>query len=486
MSKFTTSIKKIQTIWERVEQNNSEIQNKDNSNQFEFFNNLLKQQNIKTPIELFNSGDINVIPNTDFISDSPFTAFKSEKMPTKASYSQIIDLQIPEIFLPFIKYSVEIKSLPDTDIHGFVLYDRSDFVDDSVEIRGDGTLIFKTDRLPTSGTVGGIGIDKVFSDSFFTSNGISFDLSKEVFKGTITKNDDSIVTGNVTSITTTVITAVGAGNCLGSDSTEIFQTNPLTNPDHEIISITSTSFTAIGDFIVTTFTDTGSSCDQNLVTTENVTKTFTFSAVDSYSIQLDGGVGIPSSNIKTKVFEANGRWLFWSTLKQKLFILNISIVDDGDFKEIAPTNFPDEDDGDTLPYTNITLKRNVVNIPDEIEKESVTLGFERVVTSEREFKNYVQISDSSAFIPTFRFQLNGSFIILSPAIVDNPNTTDFPVYNDIYTVGDTSYSLTTENHSILSKITFLPETQDITINIKAYLVNPLYWREQRKYNKNDF
>ena len=80
----------------------------------------------------------------------------------------------------------------------------------------------------------------------------------------------------------------------------------------------------------------------------------------------------------------------------------------------------------------------------------------------------------------------GSFIILSPATIDNPDTTDFPVYDDIYTVIGTTYSRTTTNHSILSLITFLPETQDVTITIKAYLVNPLYWREQRRYNKNDF
>ena len=402
--------------------------------------------------------------------------------------------------------------------------------------------------------------------------------------------------------------AIGAGNCVGSDSTEYFVVNALTNPAHKIIELTSTSFTAIGDFTITTYTDTGSSCQQSQKITQNVTKTFIFSAVNSYTITLSDTLIIPSSNIKNQEFERNNRWLFWSILKQKLFNLIVTSNDDGDFKEIIPSNFPDTNDGDTLPYTNITLKRNIVDIPNEIGKESVTLGFKRIVTSERKFKNYVRTSPSTVSIPTYRFRLDGDFIILSPATkenlktktnsqitsqefqsigsskfnvainkglssylsgtiqniyhkktrlsesiitefftdpVNNSNhriinltsttftavgdetvtiipiegdpiitkrnniivinesfldyddytvtysigindTTDFPTYNDIYTVVGATYSLTTENHSIFPKNIWLPETQDITINIKAYLVNPLYWREQRRYNKNDF
>ena len=594
MSKFNTSTRKLQTIWERVQKNISEIRNKDNINQFEFFTNLLKQQNIKVPIQLFDSGNINLVPTT---IGGVNTVLKGELMPTEASYSENIDIQIPEIFLPFIKYSVEINSLPDTEIHGAISYDISDFVDDSVEIRGDGSLIFKIDPLPTSGAIG--GVENVFPDTFFTSNSILFDLSKEVWKGTITKNDDSVKSLNVIHLTTTIITETGAGNCTGSNGSEKFIVDLLNDGEHKLISLTSTSFTAVGDLLVTTIFDNGSSCEITEVLTENVTKTFSFSSVDSYTITLSDGLIIPSSDIKNKEFERNNRWLFWSTLKQKLFSLIITSTDDGDFKEIIPSNFLDTDDGDTLPYTSITLKRNIVEVPDEIGKAS------RIATSEREFKNYVRTSSSDASIPTYRFRLNGDFIILSPATkenfktrtknqitsqefkliggskfnvainkglgsylsgtinnifhrkevvnggettitefftdpINNPghsilslnsttftavgdetitvipvegdsivtkknnitdtkvfadattysiginDTTDFPTYNDIYTIVDTTYSLTTENHSIFPKDIWLPETQDIIINIKAYLVNPLYWREQRRYNKNDF
>lgn len=486
MSEFNTSKNKLRKIWQRIEKNNSEIQNKDNVGQLEFFINLLKQQNIKNPIEIFNSGDINLISNTNFNDNAKgiFTVFKGEKMPTQVSYSENIDLQIPEIFLPFVKYSVEINPLPDSEIHNFVLYDKSNFRDDSVKIQGDGTLIFTSDKLPTENTtIGGSGIDKTFPDSYFTDNNISFDFSKKVFKGTITKNDDSIKFGNVIALSTTVVTALGSGNCLNSNNTEVFTVKNLQTPDHKIISISSTSFTAVGDFTVTTFTDTGSSCDQIQVVTTNVTKTFTFSAVNSYTITLDNLLTIQSSTIKSQEFEENNRWLFWSTLKQKLFQL-IVVRSDGDFKEIGATNFPHTSDGDTLPYNSITLKRNIIDTPDEGEKESISLKFKRAVFFGRIFKNYIKISESNASIPTFRFKLAGGFIILSSSII--PIITDFPVYDDIYTVVGNTYIRTIIDHTILSKTTFSPETQDVTITIKAYLVNPLYWREQRRYNKNDF
>ncbi len=63
------------------------------------------------------------------------------------------------------------------------------------------------------------------------------------------------------------------------------------------------------------------------------------------------------------------------------------------------------------------------------------------------------------------------------------NTVDFPIYDDIYTIVGTTYDLTTEDHGILPKNIWIPETQEVTINIKADLVNPLYWREERKYKK---
>ncbi len=473
MSEFNTSQRKIRTIWRRVQNNINNLKDKDNIDEFEFFTNLLKQQHLKTPLQVFDSGDIIVQP-----AFSGSTPLKGSNVATNVEYKQKIDLQLPEVLLPFVKYSVEINSIPDTEIHGITVLDNFEYVGDSLEIRGDGALIYKADELPTSNTTIGGSSTFVFSDSFFTDNNISFDLSKDVFKGTIVKNDDSVNTGNVTNIITSFEN--GNINCSGDSDIEFFQTNPFTNPNHKIISLTATSFTAVGDFTVNTFS--GGGCTASQTVTQDVQKTITFSAVDSYDIIFDLGVGIASADIKTQEFEENGNWLFWSTLKQRVFKL-VVFGSDGDFKEVSPDNFPDTSFGDTLPYTSITLKRNIVDLPT-IEKEENE--FPSPFRTEREFKSYVRTSESSARIPSFSFQLNGEFVFLAPATETSSITVDFPVYDDIYTVVGTTYSLTTTSHTLLIKETFTGMESDITVNIKAYLVNPLYWREQRRYNKNDF
>ncbi len=474
MSTFNTSQRKIRTIWRRIQNNINNLKDKDNIDEFEFFTNLLKQQHLKTPFQVFDSGDIIVTP--EFIGS---TVGKGTNVATKVSYNKKIELQLPEVLLPFVKYSVEINSLPDTEIHGvFFRSDNLEYVGDSIEIRGDEALIYQANQLPTSNTTIGGSPQFVFSDAFFTSNNISFDLSKDVFKGTIVKNDDSINTGNITTINTVFDT--GNLNCNNTNDIENFQVNPFIEPTHKIISITSTGFTAVGRLTLNTFS--GGGCDPEQIITEDVTKTITFGLLDSYQIIFNLGIGINSADIKTQEFEENGNWLFWSSLKQRIFTL-VVFGSDGDFKEVEPTNFPNTNVGDTLPYTSITLKRNIID-PPTIEKEEDD-EFQPPFRTGREFKSYVQISESFAKIPTFSFQLNGEFVFVAPATETSSITVDFPVYDDIYTVVGTTYSLTTTSHTLLVKETFTGAESDITINIKGYLVNPLYWREQRRYIKND-
>jgi len=627
MSKFDTTKNKLQKLWEEVVSNTSEVSSKSNIDQFSFFNNLLKQQNIKTPIEIYNSDDIFLVPE---LINNVQTALKSEQMPTLISYSQLIDFEIPEQFLPFVKYSVEIQSVPDTEIHGVYEYDPSDWAGDYIVIKGDGKLIFTYDINNITGvpsTIGASGGSQTFPLSYFTENNINLDLTKRVWFAKIVKTNDDVINGNVTELNNTVLLSEGTGNCTGQYNRETFDVDPLNNPGHKIINLTSTSYTAIGDFTVHTLTDSGGTCHDGDVITNNIQKTFSFSSLDNYSIRVhSSGFAIEKDEIQTQSFEETGRWLFWSNLLQKLFVLLIDDEKDGDKFEVEMVNLPIEDTGDPssdiLPYTAMTLQRNletVTSLP-EIQKLSESfshinqngINVKSIETSNRQFKNYVKTSESSASIPKYRFKLNGSFIITSSSIIpnfiirtntdidsqefqsiginewnaminedesdylsgivqniyhkksrlagsiitefftdpiNNPNhailsltsttftaigdetvtifppggepiitkrnniividesfsdyddytvtyslsildTTDFPVYDDIYTQvespsfpGVFSYQLTTEDHELLSKDVWLPDTQDITLNIKAYLINPLYWREQRKYKK---
>lgn len=471
MSEFNTSKNKLQKLWQDVISNKSQINEKATEDAFSFFNKLLNQQHIKIPIEIYNSGEIYSTPSIPALSK---TASKSEVMPTLVSYSKLIDLEIPEIFLPFVKYSVEVQPVPDTDVHGVYEYDPSDWAGDYIKIKGDGKLIFAydiNDITSVPSVIGSYNGSQTFPLSYFTDNNINLDMTKEVWSAVIVKNDTSQVNGNVTRIVANI-----------TDSEETFTVNAFINPDHKIISLTSTSFTAIGDH----YDILGD------VLTEDVQRTYTFSALDSYYFMINEAATVLSEDIDTQAFtKLTARWLFWSNLLQKSFVLEIEDIQDGDKFEITPNNFPDTDDDDNIPYTAITLQRNIAPYTDVPTEEKLsesashisTWGedVKSITTTDRQFKNYVKISDSNASIPKYRFKLNGSLIITARSTVLSPNTTDFPVYNDIYTQVGTTYSLTTEDHELLLKEVWIPTTEDVILNIKAYLINPLYWREQREY-----
>lgn len=578
MSKFETTKIKLQEIWNYVDSNKSDISNKSNNELLSYFTDLLNQQNIKTPLEIYNSGDLFITPST-----GSATALKGSKLPSNVSYSELVDVEVPDVFLPFIKYSIEVKPTPESETHALYTYAPSSWEGDYIKIHGDGKIIFMEDIEGISASfVGSFDGSYTFPNSYFSENNINLDLTKEVWRTRITKTDDNVESGNVTRIIANII-----------DNEETFTVNAFLNPDHKIISLTATTFTAIGDH----YDIIGD------IFTPNVQRTYTFSALDSYVIGINEGIFINSSNIKSKLFEKNGRWLYWSNLLQKSFVLEILDEKDGDKQLIEIQNFPDTDDSDTLPYTKITVKRNLegsTDLPVIVEQSSF------VAVGQRNLKNYIRISNSNATIPRYRFKLNGNFFIVAPATkqftvtrsnasistqefnsigiyewnaninkdeagqlsgvlqniyhkktrvagsivteffsdpINNPahailnitasdftaigdetvtiypvegepvitkrnnvtvsdlfadyasytvtysldilNTIDFPIYNDIYTVSGVTYALTTEDHSLLSKEVWLPETQDIILNLKAYLINPLYWREKRKYNKND-
>ncbi len=604
MSKFSTSINKLNKLWQEVEANKNNIKIKDNNDKFTFFTNLLKQQNIIVPTEIFDSGSLNLSPTLPI---DAFTAKKSELLPTLVSYSNNIEINLPEVLLPFVKYSIEITPLPNTEIHGVYEYDPSTWIGDNIEVRGDGVLIYRGSPV-VSGSPNLFFL--TFSPSFFLNNNISLSLSKETWLAVLDTISLGGHTGKILTVDATEITALNS--CLTNDDTKKFTINHFDNKNHKIINLTETGFSGIGDEVITTYTsDGGGGCNQNIVTNTNVSRTIIFEDMDDFGFTLAEasqiGLRFGKDTITELDITKEDRWLFYSTELQKLFQTVVTDPNDGDFKEIVLTNLPDTNAGDILPYTNITVKRNIegINSDPTIEKQSDGVAGTSTLTSlertGREFKNYIKLSFSEADIPIYRFNLQGSFLIIAPSIqksfetrdkaniitqefksfgsndwnvqidknlssfisgtvanifhrkerlsgsvitefftdpvnnskhgitsltstsftavgdetvtiipvdpelpteittrsniivtntfVDSTNysigienTIDFPIYNDIYTVVGTSYGLTTENHSILPKNIWVPNTDEVTINIKAHLINPLYWREERKYN----
>jgi len=93
----------------------------------------------------------------------------------------------------------------------------------------------------------------------------------------------------------------------------------------------------------------------------------------------------------------------------------------------------------------------------------------------------MKISKDSESLPVYRFRLIGDLLLKTRAVVDNNNPTEFPVYNDIYTVVANSYVGTTINHTLLLKSNYQSTINEISLTVKAYIDHPIYWDEQRKY-----
>ncbi len=480
MSKFNTTNRKLKELWEQVEKNNIELKNKDNSEKFNFFTNLLKQQNIKNPFKIFNSSVI-TLPGT--LPTDTVSAFKGENLPRLYTYNETIFLDLPEIFLPFIKYNVEIIPPPNGEIHGVYEYDPSTWSGDNIEVRGDGLLIWKGSLV-----VKGLGSVYfiVHNESDLLDKGISLSLTKKVWSAIF--DDSPANAGKVTRVQGTIITSTN-GICV---STKSYNINHAFKKTHRITDLTDTNVVGIGDETITTRTPDGEGgCDTVVVTNTDIPINFPFSAFDGgYTIQTIDLFGIlhnvNSIGITKQEFNLDGRWLFWSTDLTNIFSSNTVNIPDGDFLQMQLLNLPS---GLPLPYTQITLRRNTAGADLPIRRKqsdgAINNNFTKALAfSTRERQNYFKRSLSTDVIETYSFQLTGSFIVITPATLLSTDPVTFPVYSDTYNPIGSDY-FRTENHSLLDKDIWLPTNQDVSLKIKAYLVNPLYWREERKYNKND-
>ena len=611
MARFNTSKNKISKIWNRSENNKNNSKKKDNQDKLDFFANLSKQQNIKTPIEIYNSGNI-VLTSLG----SAFTAIKGEKMPSILSYSQMIDLEIPEYFLPFVKYNIELTPIPDTNIHTIYEYDPSTWVGDNIRVKGDGILIYKGHPHVRS------WIYTNFPASWFTKNNISLTLSKIRWRMTFDLSDEAPSYVSRGGIVGAIASTEGT---IEQGETVKFEIVHSGINNHEMKALTTDFFRGVGRIVTTTYNEEGGIIDQ--VSVEGVTATRYFAQADSYVVTIISDSDYTGFETKyaysqyidsITLAEEWNRWLFWKADERRLLNWGLfgTIIGDseGDFYEI---DLPLYSQG----YNTVTLKRNTENYNTSpiVQFDSKGDNNKKLLKiSSRNYKNYIRISESNAPIPTYRFNLGGTFIISSlattqkiirmakadiitqefekkkselkvgklkeskwytlinedesselsgivqniyhkktrsggsittefftdpvnnskhvitnltsttftavgdetttvipvdpelPPIITKRNnimvinelfnsyddwevtyyidildTVDFPVYNDIYTRVEADFQRTEDHEKMVSKEVWQTSSQDVILNIKAYLVNPFSWKEQRKYNKND-
>ena len=396
MTKFSTTTYKLRKLWNYVKDNQINLSKKTTQEKFEFFTQLFRQQYFKTPLEIYNSGDIVVTPTV--IHSSLKTIYKGKKFPIVGSYSQIIDIKIPEFFIPFVKFSYEINPLPNTELKGYVFYDTSDYIHQDLEVRADSQLIYKGTDINTLST--SPVISETEKDRLILL-GVSSDSFKERWNYFFNEHydEETEVTSYDFSGTINYIHID-----IAVDGTDVdFNVNLLERGNQRIISINSTGITAIGDAIV------------DGVLNIDVQRSYNWDDMSWFYFSKTGG---PDKNeIQDMLFLQQDYWHYWTDLKRDLFSIDLSRNRDGDFYEWVTSGFL-SGYSDGMLYDNITVKRNVLStpqIPDDVETYSDIHNHKRYISSSHNKPTFYCISPEDAIIPTYRFILSGNFIILASA-----------------------------------------------------------------------
>lgn len=494
MSKFNTTKQKLRKVWENIFKNSNDLKNLDNNSQVNFFPKLSSNQISKNIIQIADT-DITpaILGNPDI---SIKTINRGTLLPIEYLYEFAIDLNLTENFLPFIKIVTEAKTVPNTEIALGKKITVNEYSNDTILIKGDDSLLFQ-------GNPNKINVSQSRTNtllSFFNSDELTtfkvpLSLTKKVFKATIEWNDGTNtwkIEGPM--LRFVAIYDVGTG-CDGNIDRDVYDCLSFKDTffaseraDNEFLNFSSSTFSIKAQFLERRWV-ASPTCGEDVTITDGITKTASFSGTSEYQITVLGAlykkvsgnfilqgnnqVKTIESNFHTilsKAFEDIGFRAYYSTLTQAI----LSVIDtgqDGSFDKFELNDLPNEAEGQTLPYTSFDFLRNPDPFPNEITTEN------KIINTNKIYKNFLKINDSK-----YKLILKGQFLSMAPAIINDPNTIEFPVYNDTYTITTGQYEATTVNHSISSKITYVPEQQDATVRIRVYLQNPLYWKEQKQYD----
>jgi len=499
MNTFDTTKQKLIKLWEKTFNNSNILKTIDNAEELSKLSGIPTDQISKNIIEIHDSGNFAAtLEDLASIDTATKTVNKSELLPNIYSFLHSLTLELPEIFLPFIKIVTQINNVSNSQLSLGLKFVASKFIGDIIQVKGDGTLLYEGAESKINESIFRINtLLSFFTPEELVDFKVPIGNTKKVFEATI-EYTDGTDTFRIIGPLLRLRTEDDLGQNCGSNEdinfhdALVFKDLAFTSErfDNEFINLTSTSFSIRALKIESRFAGADPPCDQTLTQFDGVVFNSTFSAVDRHQLTILGAffkkvganfqllgnnqVVTVDSDIHTTIsrdFEFIGHRAYYSSATQGILSVINTGQPDGSFNEIILVNFPTTTLGHTLPYTTIKLLRSPDPFPNEIETREI------IASTSKIFKNFLKVDEDK-----FHLEIGGQFLSLSPSTVDDPNATQFPVYDDSYTIVGASYDLTDENHSISSKITFIPESQDASVRIKIFLQNPLYWKENRKYD----
>lgn len=505
MSKFNTTTQKLRKLWEKVFKNTTDLTNVDNIDQIPFFSKLSQQQINKKIIQFYNPSFSVATIGTP--TDASFTtkdannntlttsAIENTELPQPYSYQEDINLELPEELLPFIKIIPEVKNPPShiLTLGGKFTSSRFDGDSDIIQIKGDASLLFQgTPDTIQANVVLSNNILNEFTEEELNTYNIPIANTKKVYNIEILytlSGKDYSINGRVTDIQATYNTSFTCNQEADVYNGNFFQEGVVGSErhDNEILSLTDTQFSMKARKTEIRYVDVPP-CTLNTTITNGVTKTGLFSATTSYSISVFGAwrnitdniflgnnqtvtVDTASATITSQTVTFIGYRPYYDNAKQGILSTTDTGNDDGDFDEYELTvgNLPNTNDGHTLTYTEISFLRS----PDT----TIISTDEYIQHSKNKLPVFFKKSESSFFTV-----ISGDFLLKSPALVPDINAREFPVYDDRYTQTATTYTRTTENHSLTTPTIYTPQLTDAQIKLRLFLQNPMYWKENRIYD----
>ncbi len=505
MSQFNTTKQKLRKVWEKIFSNKAHLLNIDNKNGLSFFSELSKQQINTNIVEFFNSPFFLATFNNDLL-DASFTTKdiddntvttstkKTTLLPNIYQYEKEVNLPISEEFLPFLKIVPEVKNIPDYTLSLGKKIISSEYNDSSdiIQIRGDGSLLFKSN--PSVIDEAGQETNKLlneFTETELNTFSIPIANTKKVFNIKILYTlggKDFSIDGRVTDIQAIYDTTFTCNQEKDTYTGNFFEEGVVGSETHdnEILFLTNSTFSFTSKKTELRYVDIPP-CTSNVTIIDGVTITDSFTNTTSYSISVYGAW----RNITDDIFLGNNQTVTVSTTTATITSQDVTFIgyrpyydsdkqgilstkdtgaSDGDFDEfeLFANNLPNTDNGHILTYTAITFDRS----PDT----DIFDTDEYIQHSAKQLPVYFNKGNDNFFTT-----LSGSFILETPALILDINSNEFPVYDDEYTVSGTTYVRTTENHSLITPELFTPEITDAEVQIRIYIKNPLYWKEEKKY-----
>ena len=501
MSKFSTNKKKIQKIWEVNAETENELKIKENEVR-RFFTDRYK---FKQQKNIYDSGWIAKAP---VASDSVRNVTIGQALSETVILDEAIDITIPENMLPFINISLMTKTIPEVQAMGFMSYFQEGWqADNYVEIYGNGSLIYKGSSPVVYQKHSQSSLDngdfqesytkKVYNATIeYTNMGAEYKIVGTLNKVIIRKNTGTGCGGGqeydewICSIDPGYVDSKNYAKFFDVDSTMIdFNTQKkevrwITNPHcppGDPCTQTSLLYDngGIGYHVMKTFASADREYHKMTSATKYKKIGGNWVSQGSGNFEIDTEIG---HVITLRSFSFSGYWLFYSPDTYYLFGIKDVVPREyeGVNKKKELSNLP-QDPNRYWDY--ILFKRNPGTYPGKTQALVNSVGRKQTL--------FFRTSKSTEIVERYKLFIQGTIVFSALSSVKNPppaqktsgDDRQVVEYSDTYINEKQSGAcyLPSENHTLKNRNYFGSAKEDIEYRIKIDLVNPLYWKEIRKY-----